>query len=40
MLMDEEVDHGPILAQQELEITNHKAKLQTNHKSKIQKIPN
>ena len=38
MLMDEEVDHGPILAQQELEITNHKS--QITNKSQIQNSEN
>ena len=39
MLMDEEVDHGAILSQKELEIRNPKSEIETNHKSKIQKIP-
>ena len=38
MLMDEQVDHGPILVQQELEITNHK--IQNPNKSQIQNSEN
>ncbi|MBU4369623.1 methionyl-tRNA formyltransferase [Patescibacteria group bacterium] len=37
MLMDEKIDHGPILAQQELEIRN--SKLETRNKSKIPRLP-
>ena len=41
MLMDEQVDHGPILVQQK--VGNYKSqiqKIQTNHKSTIQAIGN
>ena len=38
MLMDEQVDHGAILAQQELEITNHKS--QITNKSQIKNSKN
>jgi len=40
MLMDEQVDHGQILAQKVLKHKIRNSKFETNLKSKIQKIPN